>query len=68
MRGVPSRLPAGQGPPQAACLGLDRPAHNQAAHAHRQQVRTAVTPVLPVQHREHGQAAHHRAQSLKETP
>jgi hypothetical protein len=29
MRGVPARMPAGQGPPAAACLGLEGPAHNQ---------------------------------------
>src|SRR5262249_47596784 len=34
MRGVvPLPMPAGQGPPQAACPGLDRPAHNQTARA-----------------------------------
>ena len=31
-------MPAGQGPPQAACPGLDRPAHNQSARAHGVQV------------------------------
>src|SRR4051812_8611200 len=29
MRGVPSRMPAGQGPPAAACLGREGSAHNQ---------------------------------------
>ncbi|MEP7190202.1 MAG: hypothetical protein ABI901_13505 [Roseiflexaceae bacterium] len=45
MRGVTSRMPAGQGPPQAACPGLEGPAHNQAARAQRRQVRDRVTRV-----------------------
>jgi hypothetical protein len=66
LRGVPSRRLAGQGPPQAACLGLEGPAHNQAARAQHQQVRIGVTPVLLMQRYDYGQAAHHCVQSPKE--